>query len=108
MTEQDAIDALVMPDLLILDEVGVQFGTVTESLIMFEILNGRYEKVRPTIVMSNLTEDEITEYLGSRVVDRLKEGGGVLVAFDWDSYRGRVHKDDALPGRDVNPVDWSK
>lgn len=88
-TESDAIDALVFPDLLILDEVGVQFGSETEKLILFDVLNERYEKRRPTILLSNLTLAGVQGYLGERVFDRLREDGGEAVVFDWDSHRGR-------------------
>lgn len=87
LSEADAIQNLVEPDLLILDEVGVQFGSDTEKMILFEIINGRYECLRPTIVISNLAKEPLTEYLGERVVDRLREGGGRMVIFDWASYR---------------------
>lgn len=90
-TETQAIAALVFPDLLILDEVGVQFGSETEKLILFDIMNERYEKRRPTLLLSNLTIDEVREYLGERVFDRLREDGGECIPFDWESYRGRDH-----------------
>lgn len=85
--EAQAIAKLIEPDLLILDEVGVQFGSETEKMILFEIINGRYERLKPTIVISNLAKDALTDYLGERVVDRLREGGGRMVIFDWPSYR---------------------
>lgn len=92
MSEMDAVKHLATPDLLILDEVGVQFGTDTEKLIMFDILNERYETRRPTILMSNLTAAEVTEYLGERIADRLREDGGEYIVFDWESFRGQnVH-----------------
>lgn len=90
LTESAAILKLVEPDLLILDEVGVQFGTDAEKLILFEIINGRYEHVRPTIIISNLAMAGLREYLGDRIVDRLREGGGRQVVFDWSSYRVRA------------------
>lgn len=105
-TEQDALDALLEPDLLVLDEVGVQFGTESERLILFEIINGRYEDMRPTILLSNLPVEELEQYIGVRALDRMREGGGAVLAFDWDSYRTRVHKDDQLPGQQVEPVSW--
>lgn len=89
-TESEAIMDLVKPDLLVLDEVGVQFGSDTEKLILFEIINGRYEHMRPTILLSNLDIAGLSEYLGERVMDRLREGGGKMVAFDWASYRRNV------------------
>lgn len=88
-TEAQALRDLVEPDLLILDEVGVQFGSDTEKMILFEIINGRYEASRPTIVISNLAAAALEEYLGERSFDRLREGGGRLVVFDWASHRAR-------------------
>ncbi len=88
-TEAQALRDLVEPDLLILDEVGVQFGSDAEKLILFEIINGRYESRRPTIIISNLALGELEKFLGARAVDRLREGGGKVVIFDWPSYRSR-------------------
>lgn len=87
LSEADAIKALVQPDLLVLDEVGVQFGSETEKMYLFEIINGRYEAMKPTILLSNLAKDALTEFIGERVIDRLREGGGRMVLFDWPSYR---------------------
>lgn len=89
-TESQAIETLVAPDLLILDEVGVQFGTEFERNILFDVLNERYEKRRPTILMSNLAVADVTTFLGERIMDRLREDGGALIVFDWESYRGRA------------------
>lgn len=89
-SETQAIAALVFPDLLILDEVGVQFGSDTEKLILFDVLNERYEKRRPTLLLSNLALDDVKAYLGERVFDRLREDGGEAIPFDWASWRGRV------------------
>lgn len=86
-TEAEAIRALVQPDLLVLDEVGVQFGSDTEKMYLFEIINGRYEDMKPTILLSNLAKDALAEFIGERVIDRMREGGGRMVVFDWPSYR---------------------
>ncbi len=105
-TEQEAIDAFEAPDLLILDEVGVQWGSDAEKLILFEIINGRYAEMRPTILISNLMETELGAYIGDRAVDRMREGGGAVIAFDWPSYRSMVAKDGGLEKRPAEPVDW--
>ena len=89
-TEQQAIDALVAPDLLILDEVGVQFGSETEKLILFDVLNTRYEYRLPVLLLSNLPAPEVMQYLGQRIVDRLREDGGRVITFDWPSARGQI------------------
>jgi DNA replication protein DnaC len=87
LTEAEAISHFIGPDLLVLDEVGVQFGSEAEKIILFEIINQRYQHVKPTILISNLTLKELSEYIGERVVDRMYEGGGAVLSFDWDSYR---------------------
>ena len=90
LTESEAIEKLVAPDLLILDEVGVQFGSETEKLMLFDVLNERYERRRPTLLISNLDLDGVRTYLGERIFDRLREDGGEAVAFDWASHRGQA------------------
>jgi DNA replication protein DnaC len=86
-TERDALNEFIYPRLLVLDEVGAQFGSDTEKLILFEIINGRYEQMKPTVVISNLAKEALGEFIGERSIDRLRENGGRLVAFDWASYR---------------------
>lgn len=86
--ESEVIERLVDFDLLILDEVGMQFGSDAETLLLFDVLNGRYEALKPTVLVSNLPVEELPEYLGGRLMDRLRENGGVVVPFTWASERG--------------------
>ena len=90
MSERQALQTFIEPDLLILDEVGVQFGSETEKNIIFEIINGRYEEVKPTIIISNLAKDKLEEFFGERSFDRLREGGGKIIITDWKSYRSNI------------------
>jgi len=76
-------------DLLIIDEVGVQFGTETEKQILFEIINERYENLRPTILVTNLSLTNLKEFAGDRVIDRMKDNGGKIVVFSGESFRGK-------------------
>lgn len=86
-TEQGAINHYIAPDLLILDEVGVQYGSDSEHNLIFEIMNDRYENMKPTIVISNLSLDGLRQLIGDRVIDRQKENGGKLLVFEWESAR---------------------
>ena len=86
-TEGQVINLLASPDLLILDEIGVQYGSDTEENFIFEIINERYQNRLPTILISNLDIDGVRKYLGDRVFDRLREDDGKLIPFTWDSYR---------------------
>lgn len=87
ITEREAIANFTKPDLLILDEVGVQFGTQTEHMILTEIINKRYEEMRPTILISNLGTKTLEEALGDRIVDRMRENGGHWLVLAWESFR---------------------
>lgn len=86
-SEGEVIASLVRHDLLIIDEVGMQFGTDAEKMILFEVINGRYENMRPTIVSANMTLDELKSYVGERVIDRMRENDGKILVFDWNSER---------------------
>lgn len=86
-SETAAIAFFAKPDLLVLDEVGVQQGSQFESNLLFDILNDRYERTHPTIIVSNLSIAEVSVALGERLIDRLREGGGKMISFEWPSHR---------------------
>jgi DNA replication protein DnaC len=89
-TERQVLAEFTRPDLLILDEVGVQHGSDTERMILFEVINARYEQCKPTILITNLSLVGLREYLDARAEDRLREGGGRVIVFDWESQRGKL------------------
>lgn len=83
----DVVRDLASFSLLIIDEVGVQVSSDAERRIFFDVLNKRYENVLPTVLISNLTMEELTSFVGERVIDRMREGSGMVFAFGWESYR---------------------
>lgn len=87
-TEGDIYRELTKPNLLVLDEVGLQHGTDFERQVMFEVINARYELVLPTLLISNLDVAGLRGCLGDRVADRLNEPAAEVVLFRWDSARG--------------------
>lgn len=88
-SEQWVIDYLVGLDLLVMDEAGLQYGSDAERISLSEVINGRYENMRPTIIISNLSQDELGQVLGHRIMDRMVQNGSVI-GFNWDSYRGKA------------------
>lgn len=86
-TERDVIEHFGGIDVLILDEVGIQFGSETERMFMFDIINTRYDNMLPTILISNLDINNLKEILGEQAVDRLREDGGKVLVFNWESQR---------------------
>lgn len=99
ITQSEIIRRLGGLDLLVIDEVGVQFGTDTERMILYEILDLRYEAMRPVILTTNITDLKTLEsLLGERIIDRLFEGESKVVFFDWESHR-RFERTATDPGR---------
>ncbi len=64
--------------LLIIDEIGVQYGTDSERTELYDIFNNRYNDMLPTIVISNNTLPELQRILGQRIYDRLSGGAAIF------------------------------
>jgi DNA replication protein DnaC len=88
-TETQVLQMLASIDLLVLDEIGVQYGTEAEQVTLFDIIDKRYRDLMPTILLTNLNSAGMKQFLGDRSYDRLREGG-LWVTFDWESQRKRV------------------
>lgn len=86
-TELKVINEYIGCDFLILDEIGVQTGSDYEKSILFQIINSRYEMVKPTILITNLNANDSEKIIGERIVDRFFESGGGFYNFDWESHR---------------------
>lgn len=105
-SETEAMEDFTKPDLLVIDEIGVQFGTGTEETLMINVIDARYNAMLPTVAISNLprpkedknrpfgTEEErrrkpvdLEDALGSRAYDRLIENDGLVLEFHGKSFR---------------------
>lgn len=88
-SEEEILSYYAGKDVLVIDEVGVQFGSDTERMYLFEIIDLRYEACLPTVLISNLDLSRMTAEVGERVIDRLREDGGRLLTFTGESWRKR-------------------
>ena len=98
-TDRDVIEELAHVDLLVIDEIGAQKGSDYELGLMHEVIDRRYQLVVPTVVVSNLPVDkgadaplgtDIKGFIGPRALDRLRQNGGQLIGFTWESARALV------------------
>jgi DNA replication protein DnaC len=87
LNEDDLLHDLGHAALLVIDEIGVGFGSDAEQVQLFDIIDARYKYSRPTVLLSNLPAKELKAALGERAYDRLREGAQVL-ACQWESHRG--------------------
>jgi DNA replication protein DnaC len=90
-SERQVLASLVALDLLVIDEMGVQYGTDGEQTILFDVLDGRYREMRPTILLTNQDSEGLKGYLGERTFDRLRETCR-FVPFQWASFRPMARK----------------
>ncbi len=88
-TETQAIERFGKVDLLVIDEMGVKLASDFERSALFEIVDLRYRYDLPTVIISNLSIDELSDHTSERLVERLVENGTLMV-FDWDSHRGKA------------------
>ncbi|WP_338576278.1 ATP-binding protein [Pseudomonas canadensis] len=90
-SESQILSSLISPSLLILDEIGVSKEKPSdfELTTLFAIINGRYEEQRPTVIVSNLDAKALPNAMGERCADRLREGGVIVIPFEWESQRGK-------------------
>jgi DNA replication protein DnaC len=88
-TEEEVIEWLARFELLVIDELGVQFGSDAERLQLFEVLNARYNKQRPTMLVGNVNGEDLKACIGERSVDRMRENGGLLLILSGVSWRAR-------------------
>ena len=85
-TELDIIDRMTEPGLLVIDELQERGETDFEDRLLTHLIDARYGARRPTILIANLTREELAKSLGPSIVDRVHENGR-RIDFTWTSYR---------------------
>lgn len=95
-SEQQFIEDLATRELLIIDDIGdndtaskAETAAADRNRIA-EVIKKRYQK-RPTVMTTNLTVDQVADFLGDRVWDRLTENL-IVIECNWSSYRQSVSK----------------
>ncbi len=85
--ERDAIRGFVSPCMLVIDEMQERGETAWEDRILTHIIDVRYAEMRDTVLISNQPPGKFAEQLGPSIVDRMREGGGIVECV-WESFRG--------------------
>jgi DNA replication protein DnaC len=85
-SENAVIEEFASAGLLVLDDAGIGYGSDAELVQLLDVIDGRYQRQRPTVLSSNLTMPALAKALGDRVFDRLREGAKVVVC-SWPSHR---------------------
>ncbi|WP_267530603.1 ATP-binding protein [Acinetobacter oleivorans] len=89
-SEEEALNRYVSKDLLIIDEYGLHDRAERRPQLLesvHKVLLTRYDELKPTVVISNLSLSEVREDLGDRLWSRFQHDGLDIVECDWDDAR---------------------
>lgn len=91
-SEIDVLAEFARLPLLVIDEIGMQYGTESEQNHLFDVLDRRYRDMMPTVLLTNQNKDGFRQYVGDRIYDRMTECAR-WVPFPWESYRPIARKE---------------
>ena len=74
-----SVEDFVQPDFLIIDEVGRRFDTDAEGERFFDVVNKRYNEIRPTVFIGNTTPSQFAGAVGGALADRIRHDHTLIV-----------------------------
>ena len=77
--------------LLVIDEIGRGVAAAEEQYMLYQIINERYNRRKPTVLISNQNKKDFLNYVGIAAADRLTESAQV-VEFTGQSYRAVIRR----------------
>lgn len=90
-TEADILDRYGHAGLLVIDEIGRGIAAAEEQYMLYQVINERYNRRKPTVLISNQPKKDFLEYVGIAAADRLTESA-LAVEFTGKSYRATLRK----------------
>lgn len=90
-TEADILDTYGSARLLVIDEIGRGAAASEEQYMLYQIINERYNRRKPTVLISNQTKKDFLQYVGIAAADRLTESAQA-VEFAGKSYRASLRR----------------
>jgi hypothetical protein len=90
-TEADILYKYGQESLLIIDEIGRSSSATDEQYMIYQIINERYNRRKPTVLISNQTKKDFLQYVGIATADRLTESAEV-VELTGKSYRAIIRQ----------------
>lgn len=91
-SEAEILDNYGSARLLVIDEIGRGVVAAEEQYMLYQIINERYNRRKPTVLISNQTKKDFLNYVGIAAADRLTESAQV-VEFTGKSYRGEIRRE---------------
>lgn len=85
-TEADVLYRYGRASLLVIDEIGRGISAEEERYMLYRIIDERYNRRRPSVLVSNMTKKVFLSYVGIAAADRLTESA-YAAEFTGRSYR---------------------
>lgn len=92
-TEADILYKYGQESLLIIDEIGRSSSATDEQYMIYQIINERYNRRKPTVLISNQTKKDFLQYIGVATADRLTESAEVVELMG-KSYRAIIRQNE--------------
>ena len=93
-TEADLLENYGREKLLVIDEIGRGVAGTDEQYMLYQIINERYNRRKPTVLISNQPKRDFLNYIGIAAADRLTESAKT-VEFKGQSYRATLRRNAA-------------
>lgn len=91
-SEAEILDDYGGARLLVIDEIGRGVVAAEEQYMLYQIINERYNRRKPTVLISNQNKKDFLNYVGIAAADRLTESAQI-VEFTGKSYRGEIRRE---------------
>ena len=86
-SEEDVFDSLASVTGLIVDEIGQDVGNSDDAALFFRLIDHRYANLKRTLLIGNFLATSVSQVLGSSIVSRAHECGGILDTSTWPPRR---------------------
>ncbi|WP_147613038.1 ATP-binding protein [Treponema pectinovorum] len=90
-SEKEVLNYYGQTKLLVIDEIGRGSYPVEEQYMLYQIINERYNRRKPSVFISNQTKKDFLDYIGTAATDRLTESAKTVV-FAGASYRATIRR----------------
>lgn len=91
-SEADVLDRYGRAGMLAIDEIGRGISAQEEQYTLYQIINERYNRRKPTVLISNHPKKDFLNYVGIAAADRLTESATVS-EFSGKSYRAEIRRE---------------
>ena len=95
-TVADILDFYGSARLLVVDEIGRVSAAREEQYALYQIINARYNRRKPTVLISNQTKGAFLGYIGEAAADRLAESA-CAAELSGGSYRAEMRVRNVRP-----------